>query len=148
MLIQHKLAIQAPLEKVWSFFMDFKNLGSCIPGLNELKEIDDRNYEGVFRIKVGPISGNFQGRVTIVEMAEETHRASMSATAKDARAASTLQARMSMNMQETAPGQTEVAIDTDLNVLGKLGQFGYWIFKKKASDVLDEFTACVRAKIE
>ena len=148
MLIQHKLAIQAPLEKVWSFFMDFKNLGSCIPGLNELKEIDDRNYEGVFRIKVGPISANFQGRVTIVEMIPEMHRAAMSASAKDSRAASTLQARMSMNMQEAGPGHTEVAIETDLNVLGKLGQFGYWIFKKKANDVLDEFTACVRAKIE
>lgn len=128
--------------------MDFKNLGSCIPGVDELKEIDDRNYEGAFRIKIGPISANFHGRVSIVEMVDETHRAAMSASAKDARAASTLQARMTMAMHETAPGQTEVAIDTELNVLGKLGQFGYWIFKKKANDVLDEFTARVRARIE
>lgn len=147
MLIQQKLAIQAPVDKVWPFFMDFKRLGSCIPGLEGLQEIDHSNYEGTFRIKVGPISASFHGMVTIVETTPETHRASMVASAKDPRAASTLQARMTMMMTETAPGITEVAMDTDLNVLGKLGQFGYWIFKKKAGDVLEEFTACVKAQI-
>ncbi len=148
MLIQQKLAIQAPVEKVWTFFMDFMNLGACIPGLDGLQAIDDSNYEGAFKIKVGPISGNFLGRVTIVERDGVIHRAAMTASAKDPRAASSLQAKMTMAMQETSPGQTEVSIDTDLNVLGKLGQFGYWIFKKKANDVLDEFAAKVKAQIE
>lgn len=148
MLIQQKLALQAPIEKVWSFFMDFKTMGSCLPGLDQLQEIDDRNYDGTFKARIGPISASFQGRVTVLEMAPEAHRAAMSVSAKDARAASSLQARMTMVMTEQAPGQTEVAIDTELNVLGKLGQFGYWIFKKKATDIMDEFAAKVRAQVE
>jgi len=148
MLIQQKLAIQAPLEKVWAFFMDFTTMGRCLPGLEQLTEIDDRNYEGTFKARIGPISARFQGRVTVVELAPEAHRAAMTLSAKDPRAASTLQGRMTMNMTQVADGQTEVAIDTDVNVLGKLGQFGYWIFKKKASDMMDEFAAKVKAQVE
>lgn len=148
MLIQQKLALQAPLEKVWSFFMDFPTMGRCLPGLDGLREIDDRNYEGTFKARIGPISATFTGRVTVLETAPEAHRAAMSVSAKDPRAASSLQARMTMNMRETGQGQTEVSIDTDLNVLGKLGQFGYWIFKKKANDIMDEFARCVKAQVE
>ncbi len=148
MLIQQKLAIQAPLEKVWSFFMDFPTMGRCLPGLDELKAIDDKNYEGTFKAKIGPISASFLGRVTVVETAPESHRAAMTVSAKDLRATSSLQAKMTMIMREITQGQTEVSIDTDLNVLGKLGQFGYWIFKKKASDIMDEFAAKVKAQVE
>lgn len=148
MLIQQKLAIRAPLEKVWAFFMDVKTLGRCLPGLDQLLEIDDKNYQGTLRVKIGPIAASFQGRVTVVEMTAEDHRAAMTASAKDPRVASNLQARMTMTMREVSQGETEVAIDTDLNVFGKLGQFGYWVFKKKASDMLEEFATRIRAQVE
>jgi hypothetical protein len=148
MLIQQRFTIRAPLQKVWDFFLDVKTMSHCLPGLEELRELDERNYEGTLKVKIGPISANFQGRVTIAELSPEAHHAAMTAAAKDPRVASSLNARMVMDMREVAIGETEVAIDTDLHVFGKLGQFGYWVFRKKANDMMEDFANRVRARLE
>jgi carbon monoxide dehydrogenase subunit G len=53
---------------------------------------------------------------------------------------------MAMAMAEEA-GETVVRITSDVEVLGKIGQYGHGMIAKRAAAMLDEFAACVRARL-
>jgi len=62
----------------------------------------------------------------------------MRAEANDRRVGGGIRARMSLTLAPTQGG-TRLHIETDLVVLGKIGEFGQPIIKKKADSLLAEF---------
>ena len=62
----------------------------------------------------------------------------MRAEANDRRLGGGIRARLSLTLSPAEAG-TRVRIDTDLAVLGKIGEFGQPIIKKKADSLLAEF---------
>ena len=62
----------------------------------------------------------------------------MRAEANDRRVGGGVRARLSMTLTPD-DGGTRLTVDTDLTVLGKIGEFGQPIIKKKADALLSEF---------
>jgi carbon monoxide dehydrogenase subunit G len=71
----------------------------------------------------------------------------MVAEGNDRRVGGSVKAKMGMKLAEQQPGTTELRIVTDVNLLGRLGQFGQPLIKKKADQVLDEFAQNLRKKL-
>jgi carbon monoxide dehydrogenase subunit G len=44
--------------------MDVNKFSACLPGIEEIKQIDDNAFKGVLAATVGPISGKFSFRRT------------------------------------------------------------------------------------
>jgi len=44
-----------------------------------------------------------------------------------------------MSLKEITPGETEFLVETDVSILGKIGEFGQPIIRKKADAMLKEF---------
>ncbi len=60
-----KEEIAAPREKVWEALNDPDVLRQCIPGCQELEKISDNEMTATVKVKVGPVSANFKGHVTL-----------------------------------------------------------------------------------
>lgn len=58
----------APRELVWEMFLDPEVLARIMPGCERLERTDDNEYEGVMKIRVGPVQGAFQGSVRLSEL--------------------------------------------------------------------------------
>jgi carbon monoxide dehydrogenase subunit G len=58
-------SIAAPREAVWSALNDPTILKSSIPGCEDLEALPDGGFTASVRIKMGPISARFTGRVTL-----------------------------------------------------------------------------------
>ena len=56
MLIDHRITVPAPPERVWEFMMDIPAVSRCVPGLDNVARIDDQTYSGVMSVRVGPIA--------------------------------------------------------------------------------------------
>jgi len=65
-------------------------------------------------------------------------RARMRAEANDRRLGGGIRVRLVLTLAPAEAG-TRVHIDTDLTVLGKIGEFGQPVIKKKADTLLAEF---------
>lgn len=141
MILEQRVQIAAPVERVWSFLNDIPAVSRCVPGVDSFTAIDDDTYEGALRVKVGPIGVHLQGRVVVVERDAETLTSRLNVSAVEKRISSSVNAKTTMSLVSTAPESTEVHIHTEASILGKLGEFGQSVLRRKADQVIKEFAA-------
>ena len=146
MLIQQQFTVGAPLAAVWRYFADVPAVAACMPGVERVEAVDERTYEGALRLKVGPLGFRLSGRLIQQEIDGVGHTARLVVAAEDRALASVVNATMRLRLSETTDG-TAVAVETDTNVLGKLGQFGQGVIKLAADGVLKQFAACVQQRL-
>ena len=105
-----------------------------------------RRVPGGFKVQVGPIRLALQGAITIEDADRTAGRARMRAEANDRRLGGGIRARLSLTLSPAEAG-TRVQIETDLAVLGKIGEFGQPIIRKKADALLEEFARNLRSAL-
>ena len=147
MKLTQRCTVAAPRERLWTLLMDVPRVARCVPGVEALEPLDESRYRGTLRVQVGPVRLALHGTITIEEQDREAWRASMRAEASDRQAGGGLRARMTMAL---APGDggTDLVVETDLSILGKIGEFGQPVIKRKADGLLQAFAANLRAALE
>jgi carbon monoxide dehydrogenase subunit G len=147
-LIDHRITVPAPPEQVWAFMMDIPSVSRCVPGVDGVARIDDETYSGVMSVRVGPIQIRLDGRVILAERDEAAHQARMDLQAADKRVNGAVNAKMRMQLAPADGGQqTDVEIRTDANVMGKLGEFGQAVIRRKADQLVQEFAKNLSAEV-
>jgi len=147
LIIDQNVTIAAAPEKVWDFMMDVPAVSTCVPGVEEVNEVSPDLYKGVIGVKVGPIGLKLHGQVTLVEKDRENWQARMDVQATDRKIPGSVTAKATMKLTPRDDGQTDVAIHTDASILGKLGQFGQAVIRKKADQILAEFASNMSKKL-
>ena len=139
MIVDQEVRVAAPIERVWDFMMDIPAVSRCVPGVESFAAIDEDTYEGALKLKVGPIGVRLQGRVVVAERDREAFRSRMEVSAAEKRIASTVSARTTMTLTPIGPNETNVQIHTEASILGKLGEFGQAVMRRKSDQVMAEF---------
>ena len=127
--------------------MDIPAVSRCVPGVDGVAQIDDTTYSGVMSVRVGPIQIKLDGRVILAERDDAGRQARMDLQAADKRVNGAVNAKMRMQLADAAGGQTDVEIHTDANVMGKLGEFGQSVIRKKADQIVQEFATNLSAAV-
>jgi carbon monoxide dehydrogenase subunit G len=135
--------IPAPAQKLWEYLTDIPSVARCLPGVEEVSPQPDGTYTGVIALKVGMVKLRLKGKITIEQMDAEKRVAAMRVQAADERISGMIQGVLSMNLQEVAPRETRLIAGTDVNLFGKIGEFGQPMIKKKADQMMAEFAANV-----
>ena len=65
MTMNGEVQLAAPREVVWTKLNDPEVLKACIPGCEELEKTEETGFRAVAKMKVGPVSARFRGRVTL-----------------------------------------------------------------------------------
>jgi len=147
-LIEHRITVPAPPERVWAFMMDIPAVSRCVPGVDGVARIDDTTYSGVMSVRVGPIQIRLDGRVILAERDEPARQARMDLQAADKRVNGAVNAKMRMQLSPAEGGtHTDVQINTDANVMGKLGEFGQSVIHKKADQIVQQFASNLSAAV-
>ena len=147
MKFSQRVTIPAAREPLWNFLMDIPRVARSLPGVEAVKQLDDATYEGTLKVRVGPISLSLQGKIILEERDRENWRATMRADANDRLAAGAVKARTAMQLKELGPKETELAVETDVNILGKIGEFGQPIIRKKAEAMLKDFVENIKKQL-
>ena len=127
--------------------MDVPKVAQSLPGVESVTKIDDTTYEGLLKVRVGPIALNLAGKIIVEEQDKENWRAALRAEANDRRAAGAVKGKTTMILKEAGPGQSELVVETDVNILGKIGEFGQPIIRKKADSMLKEFVENIKKQL-
>ncbi|MCA1645477.1 MAG: SRPBCC family protein [Chloroflexi bacterium] len=148
MLIEHRITVPAAPERVWAFMMDIPAVSRCVPGVGSVERIDDTTYSGVMTVRVGPIQIRLDGRVILAERDEAARQARMDLQAADKRVNGAVNAKMRMQLSPAeGNARTSVEIRTDANVMGKLGEFGQAVIRKKADQIVQQFANNLSAAV-
>lgn len=68
--LQGAYTFDAPREIVWDAVRDPNVLSQILPGCERLERVGENEYEGELNIRVGPVQGKFQGKVTLSDLIE------------------------------------------------------------------------------
>lgn len=147
MKFSQRAVIPAAREPLWDFLMDVPKVAKSLPGVETVSQLDDTTYQGTLKVRVGPISLNLQGKITLEQRDRASWRATLKAEASDRMAAGAVKGRTSMELKELGPKETELVVETDVNILGKIGEFGQPIIRKKADQMLREFVENIKKQL-
>jgi uncharacterized protein len=147
MIFEQQTTVAAPVEEVWAFLGDVPRMAACLPGLEEVGPEDDGRYHGALRITVGPISVRLEGRMRLAERNRDTWTTLLEIDAEDRRIRSSMRAQTTMRLTPNGAGLTELVVHTDAAVLGKLGQMGQAVLRKKSDQVLAQFVENMAATL-
>jgi carbon monoxide dehydrogenase subunit G len=142
-----RAVIPVARELLWQFLMDVPKVAQSLPGVESVSRIDDTTYQGTLKVRVGPISLNLQGKIIVEERDRERWRASLRAEANDRVAAGAVKGKTTMELKEVSPTETELVVETDVNILGKIGEFGQPIIRKKADQMLRQFVENMKQQL-
>jgi hypothetical protein len=127
--------------------MNVPKVAQSLPGVESVSKIDDTTYQGALKVRVGPIALNLLGKIIVEEQDKGNWRASLRAEANDRRAAGAVKGKTTMMLKEISANQTELSVETDVNILGKIGEFGQPIIRKKADSMLKEFVENIKKQL-
>src|SRR5512134_4087090 len=145
---ENAFVVKAPVERVWAYLTDPYRVAPALPGAAITEKTDDKTYKGTITVKVGPVSAKYKGTAVFEKLDPATHTAEISAKGQDLSGRGGADMKMTSALKETAPGETEVTIVSDVNVTGILAQFGRGLMQDVSDQMLKRFTDAMRAELE
>ena len=137
MILKDTFTVDASIEDVWDFFQDIPRLSACIPGIEEVEEIEPDLYRGVMKVKVGPLSASFTGQVKVIERTEPVRMVAL-VEGEDKSSASAAKATFTGEMFEEEEG-VRLEYETDISMRGRLAQFGFVVIRGTAKKMTKVF---------
>lgn len=140
MLLQNEIDVALGLDATWDLLTDLARIAPCLPGAT-LEGRDGDRYRGSVKVKVGPIGAHFTGTAEFVEKDKAARSAIIAASGKDRRGQSNATAEIRARLEPISTGETRVLIDTQLDISGRVAQFGRGAIADVSNRLLAQFAA-------
>ena len=146
--IEKTLQVQEPLERVWKFLSDPRKVANCVPGAQITEAVDDRTYKGLIKVQVGPSITDYKGQAHIERLDEQSHEIEMVGRGQDVRGKGSASMKMTGTVRSLPEGGCEVAMVSEVNVVGLLAQLGARMINEVSNKMFEQFTANLRRELE
>ena len=128
-----------PRPQLWDLLLDVERVAKCFPGAQEVVPNEDGSYSGSLKVRVGPVSLGMSGNLVILEADREAWQALLQVEGSDRRVGGSVRGRLTMRLNDLSSEETELALSSDLTFMGKLGEMGQPLIRKKAEATMEEF---------
>ena len=136
MTMNGEVQLAAPREAVWEKLNDPAVLKTCIPGCEELERTEDNGFRATVKVKVGPVSARFKGKVMLSDLdppnGYKINGEGEGGVAGFAKGGATVR------LSEKDAG-TLLSYDVEAQIGGKLAQLGQRLINGTAKKLADEF---------
>ena len=139
MILDQQVVVPAAPDRAWDFLMDLAAVSACVPGVEAFEKLDENTYAGAMKVKVGPISVRLNGKLIVTERDRGEYRTRMDVQAAEKRLNSAVSAHATLTLVPRSETETEIHIHTESSILGKLGEFGQAVMRRKADQIVGEF---------
>jgi carbon monoxide dehydrogenase subunit G len=139
--------VKAPIGDVWAFLLDPEQVVTCMPGAALDEVVGDDTFLGNIKVKVGPITASYKGKVQFTRVDEAAHHVEMKAEGVEASGGSA-SATMSSRLETAAEGGTTVFAEANAELTGRVMQFGRGMIQGISDRMFKEFASCVTERLE
>ena len=138
MILDGKIDLDVPVQKAWDFLIDINKFSTCLPGIDEVKQIDDKTFDGIISATVGPMSGKFNFRSTIVE-SKPPEQMVVRTEGTDSVTKSIVNADMIVDLRSISDTKSQMDYKADIKIKGRLAILGDMVLRATATLILQEF---------
>jgi len=146
MELHHEFTVPVPAADAWRILTNLEQLAPCLPGA-QLTEVEGEIYRGQVKVKVGPIVAQFKGQASFVTRDDTGYTASLKAEGRDTGGKGNAAATITAKLEPTGATSAKCTVDTDLNITGKVAQFGRGALADVSDKLLLQFVDNLNALI-
>lgn len=146
--IEERFEVQAPVERVWKYLIDPARVVQCLPGAELLESQDERTFLGAIKVKVGPLSMSYKGQAKFTEVNEQTHQVRMVGEAREVGGSGSTKVTMLSTVAPLSGGGSEVLVNAEIDLVGKIVQFGRGMIEEVSRQMFRQFSTCVKQQLE
>jgi uncharacterized protein len=141
----NEISVETPADQLFAFLSDVERVAPCLPGAS-IDGRDGDDYRGSMKVKIGPITGVYEGTLRFLELDEDRRRAVLSARSEEAAGQGNAQARMETEVVE-ADGRSQLRMVTDLQLQGRVAQFGRGAIERISQRMFSEFARNIEQQL-
>jgi carbon monoxide dehydrogenase subunit G len=138
--LNHEFTVPVPVADAWDILTNVERIAPCLPGA-KLEESNGETYSGFVKVKVGPIQAQFKGQASFLERDDANFKAVLKGEGRDTTGKGNASALITAQLVEESPTSTKVTVTTDLNITGKVAQFGRGAMADISNKLLDQFVS-------
>lgn len=144
MQLDSTFSVVAPIDMVWDALMDFERVAGCVPGVQIQNKLSDDAYQGTMKVKLGPVTMEYKGQMTVVERDAVVHRAVFQGRAKERRGQGTADGTATLQLTE-ADGTTRGTVSVELSLSGKAAAMGKGVINSVTERMMALFAENLQA---
>jgi uncharacterized protein len=146
MKIQNQIEVAAPPDDLFDVLSNVERVAPLLPGATLEGKEDDDTYVGVVKVKVGPISVSYRGTIYFQELDRDARRAVMRASGREINGQGSTEATITATVTGS-DSESVLAMDTDMEVRGKVAQFGRGAIGNVSQRILNQFARNLEAQV-
>jgi carbon monoxide dehydrogenase subunit G len=146
MQIDSTFSVVAPIDEVWKTLMDFERVAGCVPGAQVLNKLSEDAYQVGMKVKLGPVTMQYKGQMTVLERDVTAHRAVFEGRAQETRGQGTAQGTATLTLVES-DGMTKGTVSADVALSGKVAAMGRSIIGSVTDQMMALFAENLQAMV-
>ena len=146
--IKESFEVGAPIDAVWAFLNDPQNVVACMPGASLNEIVDDTQFIGSVKLKIGAVSAQYQGTITYTERDTSNYIVKMLAAGNE-RGGGTVSGTIVTQLESLAGGSaTRVVCESSIDLTGKIIQVGRGMIEGVSAQIIKKYVGNVRKLLE
>ena len=146
--IKESFEVGAPIDAVWAFLNDPQNVVACMPGASLNEIVDDKQFIGSVKLKIGAVSAQYQGTITYTERDTSNYIVKMLAAGNE-RGGGTVSGTIVTQLESLAGGSaTRVVCESSIDLTGKIIQVGRGMIEGVSAQIIKKYVGNVRKLLE
>ncbi|MGC8464502.1 MAG: SRPBCC family protein [Acidimicrobiales bacterium] len=143
--IVNEFDVSVPIDEAWKVLTDLERIAPCMPGAT-LEGVVGDDFLGTVKIKVGPITSLYKGKIHFTERDDENHRATLRAEGRDTKG----QGNANATIVATLTGQgsaTHCKVEMNLTISGRVAQFGRGVLADVSQKLVEQFVSALETEV-
>ena len=145
--IEERFELDAHPDEAWAYLTHPERIVVCLPGAELTEIVDERNYAGGVKVKLGAVAMEYQGTVEFTELDHEQRVIRMEGKGRERRGGGTVSLTMESRVRELEGDRCEVTVMADIQLAGKIVRFGRGMIQRVTAEIFKKFTACLAAEL-
>lgn len=145
MELTESFTVPVTVDRLWEVLTDVERIAPCVPGF-DLKEINDPEYKGTMKVKVGAIGMAYDATITFLERDDAARRVVLSIVGRERRGPGGIKAKVTSTLTDKG-AETTAEMVTDVQVTGRIAQFGRGILAEVSSRITEQFVTCLNERV-
>ncbi|MGH7748056.1 MAG: SRPBCC family protein [Candidatus Dormibacteria bacterium] len=150
MRIESSFTVAAAPDRVFAYLLEVNQVVGCLPGAELSEIVDSQTFRGKLKIKVGAVQVTYQGTARIVDMVEDDASATVTieGEGREVGGQGSVRAKLLLTVAGTAEGGSEVRLESDLTVTGRVAQFGRGVIEDVSRRLIGQMGECIGTRLQ
>ena len=144
--LKEEFEVAAPIDEVWKFLMDPQRMIVCLPGASVTEIVDDKQFIGSVKLKIGAITAKYNGTITYTTADQSEYICVMLAEAKE-KGGGTVSGTITTRLVP-GDGIVQATVESCVDMTGRVVQVGRGMIEGVAAVIIGKFVVNIKKTLE